>query len=512
MGKAKGPVILFVIVVLGLVGWYFGKDLLHDQQQIDTSDAKNLDKIKIAGDGYLGYWFVNSPKMKIVGARKGIGVDFTDDGGAYAERLQKFNDGEYDAIMLPINSYIEHGLQYDYPGVIVAAISESKGADAIVGFGDVITNGKVNDLNDPTLKFVYTGQSPSSFLLDLTMYDFDFDQLRTADGWRKEVGSSEEVYEIAKKATKDRTKGDVFVMWEPEVSKAIEKLGMKAIWGSDKFAGYIVDVFVFNRSFVSKKPEVIQNFLDSYFRTLNYYSNNQPKMIKEMADFSDLDEDIIEKMVKKIDWFSLDENANEQFGINGQGNSSDKIISSIIACSNILDKTHTDVEFDADPYRLIKSGFIEDALKNGVRSLGQTGKSNSFEALSANQWADLNEVATMRIEPITFQRGSNSLDQFGEDILNQVSTILENNYPNYRVIIRGHTGPGDKEANQELSSKRAQAVLDNLINKHNLPKERFFAEGVGATKPLVRKNGESARSFKFRLARVEFILVEEDAL
>ena len=66
----------------------------------------------------------------------------------------------------------------------MAAISESKGADGIAGLKENSLSGKVTDLNNPGLKVVYTSESPSSFLLDLTIVDFDLFNLANSDTWR----------------------------------------------------------------------------------------------------------------------------------------------------------------------------------------------------------------------------------------------------------------------------------------------------------------------------------------
>ncbi|MFX4925949.1 hypothetical protein ABTC31_20410, partial [Acinetobacter baumannii] len=80
---------------------------------------------------------------------------------------------------------------------------------------------------------------PSSFLLDLTIVDFDLFNLTRTDAWRKEVNGSQDAYKRAKNHD-----GDVFVMWEPDVSRALRDVpGLKPVWGSDGFNGYIVDVF-----------------------------------------------------------------------------------------------------------------------------------------------------------------------------------------------------------------------------------------------------------------------------
>ncbi|TFG88641.1 MAG: hypothetical protein E4H16_04755, partial [Candidatus Atribacteria bacterium] len=503
MRYLKFPLILLAGIIVILLAIWFLKPHWLDRRQRNTSDsASSSEVIHFAGDGYLGYWFINSPDMKKQ-AKEGVEIDFTDDGGNYADRLLKFNEGKYDAIVLPINSYLQHGAKYDYPGVIVAGISESKGADAILGFSNIMPNGKVNELDDAKLKIVYTGQSPSSFLLDLTISDFDLNSLANTKAWQVEKGSSEEVYEVAAQAVKNRQYGDVFVMWEPEVSKAIDKLGLKYLWGSDKFAGYILDVFVFRRDFISKKPETVQRFLSTYFSVLQGYHNsaNRERMIKEMAKSTRLKEDVVSKMVDKIDWYNLPRNATELFGLqmNPSIPARDGLVNSIIACSEVLIK-NGDVDQGSvrDPYRIINSNVLRAMLPTQPEDQGALAVQAQAIDFSKVKWGNLSEAGTMRVEPINFQRGREDLDDYGKEAVDRVATVLVNNYPNFWIMIKGHTGPGDEKANKKLSEARAKTVMQRLIAVHNVQPERLKAEGKGNSEIPVRRAGEDNISLELR--------------
>ncbi|MCP4659540.1 MAG: hypothetical protein GY856_29390, partial [bacterium] len=224
-----GAILLLVLGAAAVVGWYYLKPRVFEWSQRRTSDAAGAGAevtVRFGGDNYLGYWFITSPEMRKQAARRGLGIQFEDDGGAYSDRLAKFAAGEYDAIVLPVNSYLQHGAGVEFPGVIVASIAESKGADGMVAFADQLPSGKIEDLNDAELKIVYTSASPSEFFLDLVIADFDLDELRGADRWRVEVDSSREVYKRAK-----NNEGDVFVLWEPDLSRALSLPGMTDVWG-----------------------------------------------------------------------------------------------------------------------------------------------------------------------------------------------------------------------------------------------------------------------------------------
>lgn len=512
--KNKGPIILFVFILVLILTGYFGREVIFNKKLNDTSDATgNTEVLNWAGDGYLGYSFLRSVEMKKRLAKNGLSLKFNDDNGDYPQRLQKFNNKEYAFIVLPINSYLEHGFNYKYPGVIVAGICESKGADAIVGFEDIMPNNVVNDLNNPDIKIVFTPASPSSFLLDLTIADFDLDQLRGTNSWKVEVNGSQEAYEYAKKAVKDRTVGDAFVMWEPEVTMAINKLGLKKLWGSDQFAGYIIDVIVFHRDVVAREPEKVEKMLETYFGVTNYYTSRPDEMVKEFSKISDLNNSNVESMIKNINWFSLNENCSQLFDIPvaiGMP-SRDGLINSIYACSDVLYRTGSLTDDIEDPYKLMNSSFVEKLKEHNITSANVKGEvEQHFDVLTDQQWLQLAEIGTMRVEPITFQSGTSELDFSGEETVDKVAQMLITNYPSYRVMIKGHTGKGDEQQNKILSKERADIVRQRLIGVHGIDPNRLYALGEGANKPPTKKPGENIRAYYLRWARVEFILLGSD--
>ncbi len=510
--STKGAILLFVLIAVVAGVWKYVGPMLFERSQRNASDAQKISEtIRFGGDNFLGYWFITAPETRKDLARQGIQVDFSDDNGAYADRLKKFADKEYDAIVLPVNSYLKHGAQYKFPGVIPVALSESKGADGIVGFANRFPSGQIKDLNNSKLKVVYTGESPSSFLIDLTIADFDLFQLKNSKEWKVEVGGSKEVYEKAR-----RNEGDVFVLWEPDLSKALALPGAKYLWGSDKFSGYITDVFVFRRDFVQDKPEAIQAFFKTYFRSMGIYANNRTKMIEEMSKSIGEKKEIVEKMIDKIDWFDLDENINLQFGLGPPGKSNDGLINTIIACTDVMRRTgqFNDDPLKGDPYYITNSSVLEE-LKN-TRSLApvaSAGTSVEFVPLDENGWRKLKEVGTMRVEPITFQSWNNFPTEEGKVQIDKLADMLKNNYPGYRIEVRGHTGPdGDEKENIKLSLERAQAVMQRLIAVHGLDENRVRAGGHGSSALPQKKPDESPREYRYRLSRVEFVLFEANPL
>ena len=512
MKKATFVALALLVLIMGVGYGYvnFVRPYFDRRALLRTSDAQNISTtVKIGGDNYLGYWFMTSPEMQRQLARQGIGVDFQNDGGAYADRLKKFANKELDIIVLPVKEYVDHGKNHNYPGVMIGAIAESKGADGIVCFENKVSTGKIQDLNNQNLKIVYTSQSPSSFLLDLTIADFDLFQLKNGKNWRVEVASSEESYNKAIKK-----EGDCFVMWEPDISRALEIPGMKYVWGSDKFAGYIVDVFVVRRDFLENNRNTVTNFFRTYFRTMTVYANDQNRMLDEMSKLTRLNQEIVKKMLSKIEWLDLNENAMLQFGVssNPAMPGKDGVIDTILQCLEVMRRTGSAVT--VDPYLLTNKSVIEELLANSSQSIYADATSGviDFSALSDTDWKKLREVATIRVEPIEFALGSNSLSDTGKEQVDKIAKLLLHNYPSYRVAVRGHTGPGSEESeNVKLSLERAQVVSQRLIAVHTVDLDRLKSEGIGSAAPPALRPGESPRSLLYRMARVEFVLFEANA-
>jgi outer membrane protein OmpA-like peptidoglycan-associated protein len=510
--RTKGTIVFMLLGTLTVLSIYFGTTWLDGIKRTRSSDSGGASiTVKWAGDGYAGYAFIKSTEMRKRLARKGIVLDFTDDGAAYAERLKKLNDSEYDFIVLPISSYMEHGYRYKYPGVITGAISESRGADAILAFGDFPFT-KVNDLNDREIRIVVTPDSPSEDLVNLTITNFDLDELQASQDWMIEANGSEAVYKQAKTDQNDPAKAKhLYPMWEPDVSNAISNLGMKKIWGSDNFRNYIIDVFVFSRKYVNNREDKVKEIMLTYFDIVDYYMTRNEEMFDELRSVTGTKRTLVPSFMDNIKWYTLQENASMMFGIQNpvSGSYADEgLVKTIYAWNDVNRLMKKDIEVE-NPYEILNKTFIEDLVSAAVTPIGTKGMSvRDFEALNKDQWDKLQESGTMRVENITFKSGIGRLDNDGEGTVDNVAQKLIHNYPDYRILIAGHTGYGDPDANMILSQERADIVRQQLIAVYNIDEDRILAKGFGAERPPKRRNGESERAYRLRMQRVEFILLQ----
>lgn len=105
---------------------------------------------------------------------------------------------------------------------------------------------------------------------------------------------------------------------------------------------------------------------------------------------------------------------------------------------------------------------------------------------------------------IRFESGRPTLDPDSGGLLDRlIETALR--CPSVNIEVAGHTDAvGETSANQALSEKRAQAVVDYLV-KAGLPVSRFTAIGYGSTQPVATNDTDQGKA---QNRRIEFVVKE----
>ncbi len=104
---------------------------------------------------------------------------------------------------------------------------------------------------------------------------------------------------------------------------------------------------------------------------------------------------------------------------------------------------------------------------------------------------------------VQYETGRADLKISSFKVLDEIVEIL-NQYPDYKLDIRGHTDDvGRSEKNLQLSKDRARACYDYLVYR-GIDEKRLRSKGYGETKPIASNKTEKGRE---RNRRVEFELV-----
>ena len=515
--KLIGVLLLLVVGAALIVGAWMLLPYFQEHEQKTTSDAHKMKgKITIALDNWIGYFPLRSPEMQTAMRRAGWQLVLVDDNADYRGRMEKLKSGEIQLAVATVDSFLLNAQPVGFPGTIIMVIDESKGGDSILARSDAAASlSAVRGKND--LRVAFTPDSPSHHLLKAAVDHFNLPELLPVGPGRIETNGSEEAL---KKLTSGQA--DLAVLWEPDVSRALAQPGVVKLLGTEDTERLIVDILVVGRAFAKDHPDAVKLLLTTYFRVLKNYRDNPALQKEHIRKETGLSDDAVDSMLKGVSWVNFGQNCETWFDVSAPNAfSSQGLVDTIYSTASILvnagDFKSTPVP-DNDAYRLINSSFLEDLFASGLAGFTVSGGGQAagsslearFPALDDAGWAALKEVGVLKVEPIVFQSGTTDLDLLAKQVIDKAVERLRH-YPNFRVVIKGHTGTrGDAAENRILSQDRAEAVAKYLEITYNVDANRLRPVGVGGEQPLTRQPGETRRAYEYRLPRVELVLVRED--
>lgn len=507
---AKAAIVLIAIGLLAIAGYKFGWPFVQERLDRQSSDARDTKaKLLVGVDNWIGYFPLCSGELRKRMRARGYLLQCDDDKADYATRMQRLKSGELQFAVATVDSYILNGAAKGFPATIIAVIDESKGGDAIVARKDSVAT--IDDLKrKATVQIAFTPGSPSEHLLKAMGVHFDVAQLRTRKNWRQEASGSPDALEklLARKA-------DVAVVWEPDVTRALSSPGIVKLLGSEDIDKLIVDVLLVGRKFSTDNPEAVAALLKEYFNVSRHYRENPAQLERDVVEATKIPVDKVKPSLNGVAWVGLGDNFQMWMG---GGGGAEGLVDSIQSTVRILvdagDFKANPIP-DQDPYRIVNRQFLStlylQATTGSAPANAPAAQSlaKPFKALADPAWSALREVGTLKTLPVVFQSGTAELSLEGKQELDAAMENLRH-YPNFRVIVKGHTGlRGTAEENLKLSQERADSVGRYLQVTYGVDPNRLRLVGYGSEKPLPRAPDESDRAYGYRLPRVELALVSE---
>ncbi len=116
---------------------------------------------------------------------------------------------------------------------------------------------------------------------------------------------------------------------------------------------------------------------------------------------------------------------------------------------------------------------------------------------------DIGQAGRVALYGIFFETGSADITAQSDATLTEIATLLQGN-PDMSLHIVGHTdSEGTLEFNMDLSSRRAQAVMDTLVTGQGIAAARLRANGVGYLAPVASNRTDEGRARNRRVELVE---------
>lgn len=163
-------------------------------------------------------------------------------------------------------------------------------------------------------------------------------------------------------------------------------------------------------------------------------------------------------------------------------------------------------------YKIILPRGVNYGFKSGAKGFGSVSQNLNVEQLEEYKEIERNlylvplEVGqTVRLNNIFFDTGEATLREESENELENLKKLLNDN-KDMTIEISGHTDDvGNDKNNMKLSSDRALAVLNWLLEQ-GISTEKVTSKGYGETKPIASNKTEEGKQ---KNRRVEFTIVSQ---
>ncbi len=119
------------------------------------------------------------------------------------------------------------------------------------------------------------------------------------------------------------------------------------------------------------------------------------------------------------------------------------------------------------------------------------------------------QVASIKLK-VNFPFDSDRVEERYFSDIAELGAFLQR-FDDLQVDVEGHTDSlGDDSYNQQLSQRRAQAVVDLLVNEHGIARERLQPVGYGETRPVASNDTAEGRAENRRVMATLEVEFEEE--
>ena len=129
---------------------------------------------------------------------------------------------------------------------------------------------------------------------------------------------------------------------------------------------------------------------------------------------------------------------------------------------------------------------------------------NKLSKVAADEMASLiSDTGRVAVYGIYFDVNKTELKPESEPTLHEMVQLMKSQ-SSLKLLVVGHTdNVGAFACNMDLSQRRAQSVVDTLISKHAVAKDRLIPIGVSFAAPVASNKTEEGRSKNRRVELVE---------
>ncbi|MBN1984519.1 MAG: OmpA family protein [Chitinivibrionales bacterium] len=278
-------------------------------------------------------------------------------------------------------------------------------------------------------------------------------------------------------------KVDAAVVWSPDDEACVQAInGTRVLKSTKEATNIIADVFYAKASYIEKHEQELKSFVEGWMRgaaEINSSAEAKQKAASILSQGLSQDEGFCLKAIDNVRLCTYGDNVNF-FGINPQfrGVTGEALYN---AMADTYEKIGL-VKGMVPAWRLVTYPGV-------IRALSLTGPENAAEESFKFEQADdtQSKAAAFATKQVTinFEVGSAELNQTAQYIVDKEVANILLAFANVRVRVEGNTdNTGNRQTNISLSKKRAQAVVDHLVQIYKFDPNRFIVVGNGPDKPV----------------------------
>jgi len=393
-----------------------------------------------------------------------------------AERSQAFAKGGPGGVDI-VWSTVDYWAN-ELPGLIsngvksraIMQVDWSRGGDAIVADESIKS---IEDLKGKKISLVmYT---PSHWLLEYSLENSglsDYDQKAIIDNL---VGKDATL--DARQAFKDK-QVDATVVWEPDVTLALERPGSHKLVSTETANNLIADVMVAREDFIKDHPDVIKAFVHGWLDGTTEAVRNPDKVVQLLMENETLYGDMkdpkkVKDTLKTVKYADLADNT-KMFGLDGKAPLFDELFGT--AGKAWVRRGYITSQISPDQAKDI--AFLKE-----IYTVSPVPRP-SEDRLPSPPPITTTNITSIKPVDISFLPGKSDLTPEAKQAIDNNVALLAETNSNAYIRVSGNTdNTGTKAINIPLSKARAQKVVDYLVEKYKFNPGRFIVVGNGPDKP-----------------------------
>ena len=273
-----------------------------------------------------------------------------------------------------------------------------------------------------------------------------------------------------------------------------------------KSASHIIaDIFIAKKEFVDKNKENLKNLLRGWFTgaaEINSSDESKQKASEILAQGLNMPQDFCYDAINNVRLCTYGDNMSF-YGLN----SSYKGVTGEDIYNKMEEKYRNTgyIQGDLQNWRSIGYASLISSMSDMASEDGQQPEGQKSFTEVTEEMESVVAISTKQVS-INFPSGSYILDENMKTIIDLQFLDIAKSFANSRIRIEGNTdNTGGRQTNITISKKRAQAVVDYLINEHNFDKNRFVIIGNGPDKPIADNNSNSGRA---KNRRTDFEIIQ----